>query len=153
MTSSNTPSLPKRDTLPACIRGLMDHFEEMDLKTVDDLDAVYAPGVLFQDPVHKIEGREGLKRYFLALNKNLVEGKFDFTSVDVMDGRCFMQWVMRVRLKRPKKTIVLHGLTLLEYGELITFHRDYFDLGEMVYEHVPILGGILRRIKKKLAKP
>ncbi len=31
-------------------------------------------------------------------------------------------------------------------------HKDYYDLGEMVYEHVPILGFIIRKIKGKLAK-
>ncbi len=34
----------------------------------------------------------------------------------------------------------------------IIYHKDYYDLGEMVYEHVPILGFVIKKIKGKLAK-
>jgi len=30
-------------------------------------------------------------------------------------------------------------------GKVIS-HRDYFDLGEMLYEHIPLLGGVIKSI-------
>ena len=32
----------------------------------------------------------------------------------------------------------------------IAYHRDYWDAAEEVYEKVPLLGGLLRRIKRRL---
>jgi hypothetical protein len=33
----------------------------------------------------------------------------------------------------------------------IYYPRDYFDLGAFVYENVPMLGSIIKRIKQRLA--
>ncbi|HDY7901818.1 TPA: nuclear transport factor 2 family protein, partial [Vibrio vulnificus] len=38
-----------------------------------------------------------------------------------------------------------------EAGKVI-YHRDYFDLGEMLYENLPLLGGIIRAIKQRLGQ-
>ena len=29
-------------------------------------------------------------------------------------------------------------------------HHDYFDMGEFIYERVPVLGGVIRAIKNRL---
>jgi len=37
------------------------------------------------------------------------------------------------------------------FEERVTYQRDYFDAGAMVYEHVPLFGWIVRWIKRLLA--
>ncbi|MBM3418431.1 MAG: transcriptional regulator [Bacteroidetes bacterium] len=32
------------------------------------------------------------------------------------------------------------------------YHRDYFDLGEMVYEQIPVFGKIIKTMKSRMAK-
>jgi len=32
----------------------------------------------------------------------------------------------------------------------VTYHRDYFDLGALIYERVPVLGGLIRGIKGRM---
>jgi hypothetical protein len=60
---------------------------------------------------------------------------------------------MTLVLKDNAKKITLDGTTQLGVdGDIIIYHKDYYDLGEMVYEHVPILGFIIKKIKGKLAK-
>ena len=149
----SSSTLQSDSTRPACINKLMAHFETMNVDSVDGLDEIYHPNIHFQDPIHEIKGLGALTTYFSHLNKNLVSGHFDFKGVDRAGQRYFFEWVMTVKTKRPKKTIVLHGMTKVEIdGERIIRHRDYFDLGEMVYEHVPLLRGLVRAVKKRLAK-
>jgi hypothetical protein len=31
------------------------------------------------------------------------------------------------------------------------YHRDYFDMGEFVYERIPVLGALVRYIKEQMA--
>ena len=46
------------------------------------------------------------------------------------------------------ETIHVDGITLLKVrDDAIFFHQDYYDLGQMVYEHVPILKFIINKIK------
>ena len=144
---------PTTTALPECIIRLMAFFEEMNVESVEGLDKIYQPDLHFQDPVHEIHGLSSLEKYFTHLNKNLASCQFDFKSVDSTGDHFYIQWIMTARLKRPKKTIVLNGISVIEVsGELVAKQRDYFDLGEMVYEKVPLLGGIIRGIKRKLGK-
>jgi hypothetical protein len=32
----------------------------------------------------------------------------------------------------------------------VRYHRDYFDLGAMLYEHLPLLGSLVKTIKRRL---
>jgi len=41
---------------------------------------------------------------------------------------------------------------LVSKDDIIVYHKDYYDLGEMVYEHIPLLGFFVKKIKKRLAK-
>ena len=65
----------------------------------------------------------------------------------------FLTWTMT--LEHPKlqkgKTICVNGVSHLKFrdGQVI-YHRDYFDLGEMLYENLPLLGSVIKAIKQRL---
>jgi hypothetical protein len=60
---------------------------------------------------------------------------------------------MTLTLKGSDKVITLDGTTQLGVkDDIIVYHKDYYDLGEMVYEHVPLLGFVIKKIKGRLAK-
>ena len=48
------------------------------------------------------------------------------------------------------KMISMNGVSLLKIDNGIYFHQDWFDLGAMLYEHVPVVGGVVRFIKTKV---
>jgi hypothetical protein len=35
-------------------------------------------------------------------------------------------------------------------GEKIIRQRDYYDAGQMIYEHLPLLGWVVRGIKRRV---
>lgn len=126
-------------------------FTEMNLGDNTAFNEIYLDDVIFIDPIHKIKGIENLKAYFSKLDSNLIEGSFDFTDESVIDNTAYLQWEMSLKLKRPNKNVKASGISVLTIGEQkITKQRDYFDAGELFYEHVPVLGGIIRFLKKKI---
>ena len=40
--------------------------------------------------------------------------------------------------------------THLDVYKRQNYHRDYFDMGEFIYERVPVLGSVIRAIKRRL---
>ena len=62
-----------------------------------------------------------------------------------------LAWTMTLRTRRPRRVIVVPGLTLLRFGALITSQRDYFDVGAMMYERIPLVGQLLRLLKRAVA--
>ena len=65
-------------------------------------------------------------------------------------------WVMTLKTKKLNKgkPIIVPGSSHIRYNEegKAIYHRDYFDMGEMVYSHVPIVGRMVNFVKKKMKK-
>lgn len=140
------------DPLPACIQGFIIYFEEIKQESIDDLNDIYADNIIFKDPIHEISGLDSLKNYFSALNSNLQSGKFEFSSIDLSDKKCYLHWTMVLKLKKPRQHIQVRGISVLTYEEKIILQEDYFDMGELAYEHIPLIGGIIKSIKKRMSK-
>lgn len=140
------------DSLPACIQGFITYFEEIKPESINDLNDIYAESIIFKDPIHEISGLDSLKSYFERLNSNLQSGKFEFSSVDMTEKKCHLQWRMVLQLKKPRKKIQVRGISVLTYDEKVILQEDYFDMGELAYEHIPLMGGIIRSIKKKMSE-
>ena len=135
----------------AIVEQFKAYFSELNLSDLETINDFYSENILFQDPLHEIQGRENVREYFEKLNQNLISGAFTFTDEAIKGNTAFLQWEMNLQLKRPKKKIQVSGISVLTIDQKITSHQDYFDAGALFYEHVPILGGLIRFLKRKIA--
>ena len=128
-------------------------YESLGAGTSVDLTPVYADNIEFIDPVHRMQGLPALDQYFNDLMTNVASLEFRITETDVSDGQAYLQWIMSYQ--HPKlaggQTINVAGISHIRFEDKITYHRDYYDLGEMLYEHVPLYGWITRWLKARLA--
>lgn len=127
------------------------YFVQMKLGDDSALNEIYSDNVIFIDPIHRISGVENLKAYFKKLDSNLIEGSFQFTDESIHGNTAYLQWEMNLRLKRPSKIVKASGISVLTVEQKIIRQRDYFDAGELFYENIPVLGNIIRFLKKKIA--
>lgn len=128
----------------------------------DDLEDIYASNIKFIDPITMHSGIDEVKSYFSNLLTQAETCKFDIADILYCSQQAahsqskvthVVNWTMTLVLKNNSKKITLDGTTQLGVADdIIIYHKDYYDLGEMVYEHVPILGFIIKKIKGKLAK-
>lgn len=128
-------------------------YDQLDLHSLDQLEGLYAPDVYFEDPVHAIQGRKALLEYFHALFTNVSSCQFKFHQMVPVGADLFLSWTMLVHHSRLPgiDPIRVDGASYLKTRDgKIYYHRDYFDLGAMVYENVPVLGAIIRGIKHRL---
>ena len=128
------------------------YFTELNLDDSSALDDIYSDDVLFIDPIHKISGIGNLKSYFGKLNKNLIEGSFLFSEETISNDRAYLSWELNLKLKRPGKRVTASGISVLTIKDKVVEHRDYFDAGELFYENIPVLGGLIRLLKNQIAK-
>ncbi|MCA9791397.1 MAG: nuclear transport factor 2 family protein [Candidatus Eremiobacteraeota bacterium] len=125
-------------------------FNQLRLETLDSLGEFYASEVVFEDPITRLDGVQALTDYYRAMYKEVLEISFAFTSM-VEEGDSLMAaWTMRLRTRKlaGQRPIVVEGISHLRFdGERVVYHRDAFDMGAMVYEHIPILGWLIRLVK------
>lgn len=146
-TSSNTI------TAASLVQQLTSIYRQLDLQSLGMLESLYAQDVYFEDPAHAIQGRDALMAYFKSLVANVSDCRFTFHQVVPMGTDLFLSWTMQMQHNRLQgdEPIRVDGASYLKTRNgQIFYHRDYFDLGAMVYENVPVLGAIIRGIKNRL---
>ncbi|KKO46160.1 SnoaL polyketide cyclase [Arsukibacterium ikkense] len=116
---------------------------------------IYTADVVFIDPVHQITGRDQLSRYFSHAYQRLIYCKFEPVSQSDNEQQSFISWVMT--LSHPAiakgKPLVVHGCSELRWRQQhIYYHRDFYDLTELVYQHLPVLGWATSKVKQRMAQ-
>ncbi len=128
-------------------------YQQLDKHTLSLLEGVYHQDVVFEDAAHTLEGWDALSGYFSSLYQNVNQCDFNILETQQVGDKGFLVWEMN--LKHPKlkggNPVLVKGVSHLKFHEgRVIYHRDYFDLGEMLYENIPLLGSIIRSIKSKL---
>lgn len=134
------------------VAKFVDIYQQLDKSNLHLLNDIYSEQIKFKDPMHEIHGISELTRYFSNLYSNVKHCQFDISDTYECDDKAFLYWTMHYA--HPKlasgKTISVEGHSKLVFKEgKIINHRDYFNVGEMLYKHIPILGGVINYIDKR----
>ena len=115
------------------------------------LAELYSSDVIFVDPLGRIEGIDRLAGYIGAVYKNVVSCRFNYLDEFVSGNKVSIKWDMHLRHSRLAggREIVTRGVTMLEFDQKVFFHEDIYDVGAMIYEHVPVLGGPVKWLKRR----
>ncbi|MGH1439720.1 MAG: nuclear transport factor 2 family protein [Cellvibrionaceae bacterium] len=129
-------------------------YQQFDQHSLDLLGDIYSENVTFSDPVHMIQGLQVLKSYFEGMCGNLSHCRFEFIDEVVGENNACFKWEMHyshpsLKSNAPLKLI---GATFIEYSDKIDAHEDFYDMGAMLYEHLPVLGSAVRLVKSRIQK-
>lgn len=120
---------------------------------LDQMERLYTEDVEFHDPVHTLQGRLALRRYLSGLYRNCRSVAFQYTEENITANGAAIAW--RMILSHPRlaggREIEVRGITMLRFSDRIYYQEDFYDLGDMVYQHVPLLGRLIRHIRGRLA--
>ena len=129
-------------------------YNTLNVNNLELLSEIYREDICFIDPAHTLQGIEELTAYFQRLYLRVKEVNFTFEPPLISENSATVRWQMC--LIHPSlekgKPITVDGCSAFECdaGGKVYFHRDYFDLGAMLYEHLPLIGPIMRSIKRRL---
>lgn len=125
-------------------------FNELDKGNLNKLPDVYSEDIQFQDPLGTVKGLDALTRYFAGAYANVLACHFAFEDAVVQNSSATIPWVMHLRHQRIRggREIHVEGIShvIVKDGK-ICYHRDYFDAGQLLYENLPVIGGIVRWVK------
>ncbi|WP_300627534.1 nuclear transport factor 2 family protein [Pseudomonas sp.] len=128
-------------------------FATLDKHNLGLLDGLYSDDIVFADPLHEVHGLPELHRYFAQLYSNVEQLNFDFHGFDqTAEGEGYLRWTMSFRHPRLSggKLIRVQGCSHLMWRDKVYRHRDYFDAGALLYEHLPVLGGVISWLKRRM---
>jgi steroid delta-isomerase len=142
-------------TPEAAVDRIVALFEGFTRADVQRLDAYYRPDAWFKDPFNEVRGLQGVQRIFAHMFDALEAPRFVITARVVQGGECFLAWEFRFRFRgfRAGQQQLVRGGSHLQLADdgRIAWHRDYWDAAEEVYEKLPVLGTLLRWLKRRAA--
>ena len=135
------------------IERFKDSYRDMTVMDLSRLDQIYTENLLFKDPVHEIRGLAAMQDYMADMCSNVTECRFEFLDQLQSEQGAYLKWNMHFR--HPKlaagQLLTVRGISQIHFEERINYHEDVYDMGQMVYEHVPVVGGMTRWLKRRLA--
>ena len=135
------------------LRQFAQRFAQLDKDNLQRLGELYTDDVRFTDPLHEVQGLGQLRGYFAELYANVSELRFDFHGFDqIAEGEGYLRWVMSYRHPRLAggRLIRVDGCSHLRWRDKVFCHRDYFDAGALLYEHLPVLGRAIAWLKRRM---
>ncbi len=137
----------------AIIEQFCDTYQELSKNNFHELAKIYSKDVIFIDAVHEIQGLDALQNYFSKLYENISFCQFEIEQTIVQQEQASIIWTMTFAHKKLKsgQSISVNGCSHLKFAEKIYYHRDYLDMGQMIYEHLPLFGSAVKFIKKRVS--
>lgn len=132
--------------------GRIVHFyETLTESSLRDLGTVYRRDAFFKDPFNEVAGIDAIEGIFRHMFRQVDNPRFVVTEHLAENGRAFLVWDFLFSPKgSPEKTWRIHGATHLRFDSegLVSHHRDYWDAAEELYEKIPVLGTLMRWLKR-----
>ena len=140
----------------ASIQRIVHFFETLTPQSLDALGQYYTGQARFKDPFNDVSGLAAIRRVFEHMFVSLDQPRFVVTAQVVQGRQFFLTWEFRFGFKRFNRGAeqVILGAThlMLSDSGLITLHRDYWDAAEELYEKLPLLGGLMRWLKRRASQ-
>lgn len=139
--------------MSAQLAKLVDFFQTLTPETLGvQLDALYAPDAQFKDPFNEVMGIEPIRKIFLHMFDQVDEPRFVVHEQIGQGDQAFLTWDFLFRFKRESVQQCVRGASHLRFDASgrVCVHRDYWDAAEELYEKLPLLGRVFRRLRLHL---
>jgi steroid Delta-isomerase len=135
---------------------ITDFFESLQPASLSRLGEIYTPNAYFKDPFNEVRGLKDIERIFSHMFTRLDKPRFIVTDSLSQGGQCFLTWNFEFRFRGSDITTLqtIRGGSHIRFtdGGLIDYHRDYWDAAEELYEKLPLLGALMRWLKRRAAR-
>ena len=135
------------------IDRIVTRFESLAPADLPRLAELYTPDAFFKDPFNEVHGIAPIQRIFGHMFEALDTPRFVVHDVIVQGDQCFLTWDFLFRMKRLRREeqCIRGGSHLrLAADGRIASHRDYWDAAEELYERLPVLGVLMRWLKRRV---
>jgi ketosteroid isomerase-like protein len=135
----------------ARVQRVIDTFERLTRADLPQLEHLYTGDAYFKDPFNEVRGTAAIARIFEHMFDTLEAPRFVIHDAVAQGAQCFLTWDFLFR--RGGDDWVVRGASHLRLAAdgRIESHRDYWDAAEELYEKLPLLGALMRGIKRRIA--
>jgi len=150
------PSVTHPDTPEAALARVVRFFEHLQPSDVAQIAQIYSDDAQFKDPFNEVTGVPAICAIFEHMFDALEAPRFVITQCVQQGTHCFVTWdfVFAFRTYQPSTSHIIRGASHLVLREdqgvwRVAMHRDYWDAAEELYEKLPLVGALMRWLKRR----
>ena len=135
--------------------ALVHYFEGITEAAVPQLRNFYASDAYFKDPFNEVHTVDAIEAIFAHMFGPLSDPRFIVHTRIEQNDEAFITWDFCFRIKKYKPDVeqIIRGGSHLRFDaqNKVCYHRDYWDAAEELYEKLPLIGGLMRFMKRRMA--
>lgn len=143
-------------------------FESLTPQTLASIGEIYARDAHFKDPFNDVVGIDKIEAIYAHMFENLTNPRFDITQVieqgpqgsgqlqpepdnSKVQRYAFVAWQFKFEWRG--KAFDIPGGTRFVVNDqgLVADHVDYWDVAAGLYERLPMIGSVLKLLRKRMA--
>ena len=138
------------------LKKYLNKLEEITEKNIPQILDLLDNEFVFSDPFNNIKGKSEYNKVLMAALKDSLNIEFKIIKIIREGSTAFISWNYSFTAANKllgSKRIFVQGMSEIRISEsgLISYHKDYWDVASTIYERIPILGGILSRLRKRIS--
>ncbi len=150
-----SPLVPGSPEEVAALEGFSDLFSAFTPEAMrGKVRRVYAGDVYFNDTLKEIRGIDALEAYLVESAEAVEVGRVEIRDVARSGGNYYVRWVMELQFKKMRRGQMTRsiGISHLRFNAAgkVVYHQDYWDAAGGLFEHIPVVGWMIRTIKGRL---
>jgi steroid Delta-isomerase len=119
------------------------------------LPQIYTADVAFKDPFNEVQGIDAVRGIFEHMFVQVHQPRFEVVDAVAQNDAVFVVWDFRFGLgSGGARRESLRGASHLRFDAagLVTYHRDYWDPAEGLYEKLPYVGALFRAVRRRASR-
>ena len=129
------------------------YFAALTPDSLEKLEQVAAANIRFVDPFNDVQGLERVKDVFRHMFRTTEQPRFTILDIAESAQATYLLWRFDFTPKGGRNAWQITGMSAVQFNEdgLATSHIDHWDAGSQFYAHLPVLGAVVRWVKRKMA--
>lgn len=128
-------------------------FENLTPADLERFEQVFAPDACFRDPFNDARGVAAVRRVFEKMFADVEDHRFKVLDHAVAGDRAYLNWEFRLTPRGKTTSWPIEGMSVIVFREdgLVTAHIDHYDAAGQIYEKLPLIGAVLRRLRRRIS--
>jgi ketosteroid isomerase-like protein len=135
----------------ATIERLVAFYSELQPEHLAQIEQLYTADARFKDPFNEVQGLAAIRGIFEHMFHRLDRPRFVVTRQVVDGDQAFLVWDFHFSFRGETAQRTIRGGSFVRCTPdgRVSEHRDYWDAAEELYEQIPLLGGVMRWLKRR----
>ena len=135
------------------LKTYAEFFETLSVEDLGRFDQIFSKDIHFKDPFNDVYGIEAVKQVFTHMFEQCNDPRFCVSDYCGTKDCGYLYWTFQFNPKKHGHERNLEGLSRVIFNSAgqVCEHVDYWDPAEQIYSDLPVLGWILKRIRRRLS--